>query len=135
MHLTSTTTASDGTTRRDFVHDGVPGALLTPAGASAGLVLGAHGGGQHIHAPGVIAHAPMHRRRTRRRQARRPGHGERPRTADDVCGVAKASNTVRPSSRATSRSSHRSRNRTGTVIRAAARRSPTAAPMTPKTAA
>ncbi|MGW6442380.1 alpha/beta hydrolase [Lentzea sp. NPDC055074] len=84
MHFTSTTPSADGTTRRDFVHDGVPGAFWTPAGEPTGLVLGAHGGGQHTHAPGVLARA---HRCTAAGLAvvtlDAPGHGDRPRTADD----------------------------------------------------
>ncbi|MDX3659485.1 alpha/beta hydrolase [Streptomyces sp. ID05-26A] len=84
MHYTSTTTSADGVTRRDFVHDGVPGALWTPAGDPTGLVLGAHGGGQHTRAPGVVARA--HRCATAGLAVvtlDAPGHGDRPRTAAD----------------------------------------------------
>lgn len=82
--LTESTT--NGTTEREFVHDDVPGILWTPAGTGtpSRLVLGAHGGGQHKRAPRSVAHA-----------ARcvaaglavvtldTPGHGDRPRTAQD----------------------------------------------------
>lgn len=82
--LTESTTG--GTTEREFVHDGVPGILWTPAGADspARLVLGAHGGGQHKRAPRSVAHA------SRCVAAGlavvtldTPGHGDRPRTAQD----------------------------------------------------
>ncbi|MDX8148482.1 alpha/beta hydrolase [Lentzea sp. BCCO 10_0061] len=84
MRFTSETTSADGTTARDFVHDGVPGVLWTPAGTPSGLVLSAHGGGQHKRAPGITARAA--------RCAAAglavvtldaPGHGDRPRTTDD----------------------------------------------------
>lgn len=84
MRYTSATTASDGITHRDFVHDDVPGALWTPAGNPTGLVLSAHGGGQHTRAPGMIA-------RAQRCAAAglavvtldAPGHGARTRSASD----------------------------------------------------
>src|ERR671920_545561 len=57
MRFTSASTSADGTTSREFVHDGVPGVLWTPPGDPAGLVLGAHGGGQHTRSPGVVARA------------------------------------------------------------------------------
>ncbi|MET9226089.1 hypothetical protein [Lentzea sp. NPDC003310] len=83
MRFTSHTT-SDGVTQRDFVLGDVPGTLWTPAGDPTGLVLSAHGGGQHKHAPGMIGRA--------HRCARAglavvtldaPGHGNRARSADD----------------------------------------------------
>lgn len=83
LHSESTT---DGITERDFVHDGVPGVLWTPAATDrpAPLVLGAHGGGQHKRAPRTIDHA------TRCVAAGlavvtldTPGHGDRPRSAQD----------------------------------------------------
>ncbi|SFR27453.1 hypothetical protein SAMN04488564_11157 [Lentzea waywayandensis] len=84
MRFTSESTSPDGTTERDFVHDGVPGVLWTPAGTPTGLVLSAHGGGQHKRAPGIAARAA---RCTAAGLAvvtlDAPGHGDRPRTADD----------------------------------------------------
>ncbi|HEX7308776.1 alpha/beta hydrolase [Lentzea sp.] len=83
MRYTSTTTTADGITERDFDHDGVPGVLWTPPGEITGLVLSAHGGGQHRRAPGITARA--------RHCATAglavvtldaPGHGDRPRTPD-----------------------------------------------------
>ncbi|MGW6928509.1 alpha/beta hydrolase [Lentzea sp. NPDC054927] len=77
---------SNGTTEREFVHDGVPGILWTPAGTDrpARLVLGAHGGGQHKRAPRSVQHA------SRCVAAGlavvtldSPGHGDRPRSAQD----------------------------------------------------
>ncbi|WP_330275814.1 alpha/beta fold hydrolase [Lentzea sp. NBC_00516] len=84
MRFISESTSADGTTERDFVHDGVPGVLWTPAGTPSGLVLSAHGGGQHKRAPGITA-------RAERCAAAglavvtldAPGHGDRPRTTDD----------------------------------------------------
>ncbi|WP_439658158.1 alpha/beta hydrolase [Lentzea sp. HUAS TT2] len=84
MHFTSTASHAHGVTRRDFVHDGVPGAFWTPEGEPTGLVLGAPGGGQHTHAPGVIARA--HRCAAAGLAVvtlDAPGHGDRPRTAVD----------------------------------------------------
>ncbi|GHH41882.1 alpha/beta hydrolase [Lentzea cavernae] len=84
MRFTSASTSADGTTSRDFVHDGVPGVLWTPPGEPAGLVLGAHGGGQHTRSPGVVARA---HRCTAAGLAvvtlDAPGHGDRARTAQD----------------------------------------------------
>ncbi|MDX8030323.1 alpha/beta hydrolase [Lentzea sp. BCCO 10_0856] len=77
---------SDGATEREFVHDGVPGILWTPAGTGSPsrLVLGAHGGGQHKRAPRSVQHA------SRCVAAGlavvtldSPGHGDRPRSAQD----------------------------------------------------
>jgi dienelactone hydrolase len=78
--------SSGGVTEREFVHDGVPGVLWTPAGTGipSRLVLGAHGGGQHKRAPRSVEHA------SRCVAAGlavvtldSPGHGDRPRSADD----------------------------------------------------
>ncbi|MDX8055441.1 alpha/beta hydrolase [Lentzea sp. BCCO 10_0798] len=84
MRFTSHTTSADGITERDFVHDGVPGVLWTPAHDPAGLVLSAHGGGQHKRAPGVLGRA--HRCAAAGLAVvtlDSPGHGDRARTADD----------------------------------------------------
>ncbi|MFD5823913.1 alpha/beta hydrolase [Lentzea sp. NPDC060358] len=84
MRYTSHTTSGDGTTERDLDHDGVPGVLWTPAGTVTGLVLSAHGGGQHKRAPGVVARA--HHCAAAGLAVLTldtPGHGDRPRTAQD----------------------------------------------------
>ncbi|MEU3645138.1 alpha/beta hydrolase [Lentzea sp. NPDC034063] len=84
MRFTTESTSSDGTTERDFVLDGVPGVLWTPPGTPAGLVLGAHGGGQHKRAPGAIARAHLCAAAGLAVVTLdSPGHGERPRTAED----------------------------------------------------
>ncbi|MFF0414401.1 alpha/beta hydrolase [Kitasatospora sp. NPDC004745] len=83
----SSETTDGGVTERRFTLDGVPGVLWSPAGAVGGrpLVLQGHGGGQHKLAPGLV-------QRARRWVAGcgfavagldAPGHGERPRTAED----------------------------------------------------
>ncbi|MFD9697933.1 alpha/beta hydrolase [Lentzea sp. NPDC059081] len=84
MRYTSTTTTSDGITERDFDHDGVPGVLWTPAGDPTGLVLSAHGGGQHKRALGSTArahHCAAAGLAVVTLDA--PGHGDRPRTPED----------------------------------------------------
>ncbi|MFF2073933.1 alpha/beta hydrolase [Kitasatospora sp. NPDC058162] len=85
MHFTSET-SSDGVVERRFVLDGVPGVLWQPDGSGLGgrpLVLLGHGGGGDRWGS---------RERARRCVARygwaavaidAPGHGERPRTAQD----------------------------------------------------
>ncbi|GLY50015.1 alpha/beta hydrolase [Lentzea sp. NBRC 102530] len=83
MHFT-TSASVDGVTGRDLVHDGVPGVLWTPPGTATGLVLSAHGGGQHKHAPGIRARAhacAVAGLAVLTLDA--PGHGDRPRTPDD----------------------------------------------------
>ncbi|MFD4636621.1 alpha/beta hydrolase [Lentzea sp. NPDC058436] len=84
MRFSSTSTSPEGTTERDFVHDGVPGVLWTPPGDPVGLVLSAHGGGQHKRAPGIVARA---HRCTAAGLAvvtlDAPAHGDRARTATD----------------------------------------------------
>ncbi|MFD4668420.1 alpha/beta hydrolase [Lentzea sp. NPDC058450] len=83
MHITSSSSV-DGVTAHDFVHDGVPGVLWTPPGTATGLVLSAHGGGQHKRAPGITARA--HACATAGLATvtlDAPGHGDRPRTPDD----------------------------------------------------
>ena len=80
-------TSSDGIVERDFAVGEVTGVLWSPASGSdhAPLVLSGHGGGMHKKAPGLMARA---------RQAvttwgftvvaiDAPGHGDRPRTAED----------------------------------------------------
>ncbi|GAA2815280.1 alpha/beta hydrolase [Kitasatospora sp. CM 4170] len=99
MHFTSETTA-DGVTEHCFTLDGVPGVLWLPATAQAGspaaapadaaptrrpLVLLGHGGGSHKLAPGLVARAGRCATRYGFAVAAldAPGHGERPRTAQD----------------------------------------------------
>ncbi|WP_236790565.1 dienelactone hydrolase family protein [Amycolatopsis sp. GM8] len=80
-------TSSNGVVERDFVVGEVPGVLWSPASGSerAPLVLMGHGGGQHKKTPALAARA---------RDAvttwgftvvaiDAPGHGDRPRTAED----------------------------------------------------
>jgi dienelactone hydrolase len=84
MRFSSTPTSPEGTTERDFLHDGVPGVLWTPPGDPTGLVLSAHGGGQHKRAPGVVARA--HRCTTAGLAVvtlDAPAHGDRARTPED----------------------------------------------------
>ncbi|WP_116437437.1 alpha/beta hydrolase [Frankia sp. CcI49] len=90
MHVTSQTTAS-GVRERRFTVDGITGALWSPAGTEADtatarpLVLLGHGGGQHSHAPGVLARAQRYVTRCGFVAAAidAPGHGDRPRTTAD----------------------------------------------------
>ncbi|MET8540363.1 alpha/beta hydrolase [Kitasatospora sp. NPDC004799] len=89
MHFTSEPeTSADGVTQRRFTLDGVPGVLWQPDGPPLDgrpLVLLGHGGGQHKLGPGLVDRA----RRCVRRHGYAavaldaPGHGERPRTAQD----------------------------------------------------
>jgi pimeloyl-ACP methyl ester carboxylesterase len=77
----------EGVLERDFRIGDVPGVLWSPADASAGtpLVLMGHGGGLHKRSPGLVARA----RTTVRRDGflvaaiDAPGHGDRPRSAED----------------------------------------------------
>ncbi|QIS22637.1 alpha/beta hydrolase [Nocardia terpenica] len=91
FHFTAET-SSDGVVERDFIVDGVPGVLWSPVSACerTALVLHGHGGGLHKRAPGLVARA---------RQAvaaygfhvaaiDAPGHGDRPRSAEDERWVA-----------------------------------------------
>lgn len=79
--------SSDGVVQRDFIVGEIPGALWSPASGSdqAPLVLIGHGGGLHKKTPALVARA---------HQAvstwgfsvvaiDAPGHGDRPRTAQD----------------------------------------------------
>lgn len=87
MRFTSETTTSTGVSEGQFVLDGIPGALWSPADAFGPrpLILLGHGGGQHKCAPGLLARA--HRYVTEFGFAAAaidaPGHGDRPRTAQD----------------------------------------------------
>ena len=80
-------TTSDGVIERDFLIGDVPGVLWSPAAAlpDTPLVLMGHGGGLHKRSPGLVARA---------RDAvlgdgfvvatiDAPGHGDRPRSAED----------------------------------------------------
>ena len=86
VHFTAET-SSNGVVERDFVLGEIPGVLWSPASGSghAPLVLMGHGGGQHKKTPAL---------RARAREAvttwgfnvvaiDAPGHGDRPRTAED----------------------------------------------------
>jgi len=86
MRFTSETT-SNGVSERLFTPGGIPGVLWSPADATGSrpLVLLGHGGGQHKKVPGLVARA--HRYVTACGFAvaaiDAPGHGDRPRTAQD----------------------------------------------------
>ncbi len=86
MHVTSRT-SSDGVSEHLFTLDGIPGVLWLPAGAVGRrpLVLLAHGGGQHKKAPGMAARARRFVTACGFAAAAidAPGHGDRPRTAQD----------------------------------------------------
>jgi dienelactone hydrolase len=89
-------TTTNGITERDFVHDGVPGVLWTPAGTDRSpLVLGAHGGSQHKRAPRPVEHAA---RCVAAGMAvvtlDAPAHGERPRSTEDERIVAEIRSRV-----------------------------------------
>ncbi|GAA4216686.1 alpha/beta hydrolase [Actinocatenispora rupis] len=80
-------TTTDGVVERDFVVGDVPGVLWSPASgpAHAPLVLMGHGGGQHKKTPALAARA-RHAATTHGFTVvaiDAPGHGDRPRTADD----------------------------------------------------
>ncbi|MEU1282705.1 alpha/beta hydrolase [Kitasatospora sp. NPDC005856] len=85
MHFTSES-STDGVTQRHFTLDGVPGVLWQPDGLPLGgrpLVLLGHGGGQH-----KLGSVDRARRCVRERgfaavALDAPGHGERPRSAQD----------------------------------------------------
>lgn len=80
-------TAADGVVERDFVVGEVPGVLWSPAAGSqhAPLVLMGHGGGLHKKTPAQAARARdlVSARGYTVAAIDAPGHGERPRTADD----------------------------------------------------
>src|SRR5262245_60683721 len=86
VHFT-TTRSSDDVVERDFTVGEVPGVLWSPAsdGHRAPLVLMGHGGGLHKTPPALVARA--HRYVTaygyRVVAVDAPGHGDRPRTAED----------------------------------------------------
>jgi dienelactone hydrolase len=80
-------TSSDGVVERDFLVGEIPGVLWSPAAGSAHapLVLMGHGGGLHKKTPAQAARArdlvTSHGYTVAAIDA--PGHGERPRSADD----------------------------------------------------
>jgi dienelactone hydrolase len=80
-------TSSNGVLERDFTLGEVPGVLWSPAAGSghASLVLIGHGGGLHKKAPELLARAhgyvTTHGFTVAAIDA--PGHGDRPRTAED----------------------------------------------------
>jgi alpha-beta hydrolase superfamily lysophospholipase len=81
-------TSSNGVIERSFIVGEVPGVLWSPAIAAdhATLVLMGHGGGMHKKTPALVARA--HHAVTTWgftvAAIDAPGHGQRPRTADDV---------------------------------------------------
>jgi alpha-beta hydrolase superfamily lysophospholipase len=83
----TTETSSNGIVERDFVVGDVPGVLWSPASGSdhAPLVLMGHGGGLHKKTPALVARAhdtvTTHGFTVAAIDA--PGHGDRPRTAED----------------------------------------------------
>ena len=86
MHFLAETT-SNGVVERRFHLNDVPGVSWSPAGDGAGpLVLLAHGGGQHKLAPGLVSRAHSFVTRTGFAVVAidAPGHGDRPKTEDDV---------------------------------------------------
>jgi pimeloyl-ACP methyl ester carboxylesterase len=86
MRFTSEAT-SNGVSERLFTLDDIPGVLWSPADATGPrpLVLLGHGGGQHKHAPGLVARAYRYVTACGFAVAAidAPGHGDRPRTEQD----------------------------------------------------
>jgi len=85
-------TSSDGVVERPFILDGIPGVLWSPdpLAAPAPLVLMGHPGGLDKKAQGLVARA-RHLVTTYGFHAAAidaPGHGDRPRSADDARWVA-----------------------------------------------
>ncbi len=86
MHFTAET-SSNGVIERDFMVGEIPGVLWSPVSGSdhAPLVLMGHGGGLHKKVPGMVARA--HEMVTTWGFSvvaiDAPGHGDRPRTAED----------------------------------------------------
>lgn len=85
-------TPSDGVVERAFTVDGVPGVLWSPATGTgrAPLVLMGHGGGTHKKHPSMTGRARLLVTGYGFHAAvlDAPGHGDRPRTADDERDVA-----------------------------------------------
>jgi dienelactone hydrolase len=86
LHFTAQTTA-DGVLERDFVVGEIPGVLWSPASGAdhAPLVLMGHGGGLHKKTPALKARArdTVTTRGFTVVAIDAPGHGDRPRTAED----------------------------------------------------
>jgi cephalosporin-C deacetylase-like acetyl esterase len=91
VHFTAET-SSNGVLERDFTVGEVPGVLFSPASGSdhAPLVLMAHSGGQHKRAPGIVGRAHHFVTACGFAVAAidAPGHGDRPRTAEDEQHIA-----------------------------------------------
>ncbi len=83
----TTTTSADGVVERDFTVGEVPGVLWSPvsAAAHAPLVLMGHGGGLHKKTPALVARArdAVTTRGFTVVAIDAPGHGDRPRSAED----------------------------------------------------
>lgn len=91
VHFTAET-LSDGVIERDFTVGEVPGVLWSSASGTPGapLILMGHGGGLHKRSPGLVARA-RHAVTTRGftvASIDAPGHGDRPRNAEDQRWVA-----------------------------------------------
>jgi pimeloyl-ACP methyl ester carboxylesterase len=91
MHFTAET-SSNGVLERSFTLDDITGVLWSPiaAGDHVPLLLMGHGGGLHKKAPGLVSRA-LHYVTTCGYHVAAidaPGHGERPRTAEDQRAVA-----------------------------------------------
>jgi dienelactone hydrolase len=90
LHFTTSST-SKGVLEREFTLADVPGVLWTPASGAvpAPLVLMGHPGGLHKQAPGVVARAAHLVTMIGYAVAviDAPGHGHRPRSADDAAWV------------------------------------------------
>jgi pimeloyl-ACP methyl ester carboxylesterase len=86
VHFTAET-SSNGVVERDFTVGEIPGVLWSPASGSehAALVLMGHGGGLHKKTPALMAraHEAVTTWGLRVVAIDAPGHGERPRTAED----------------------------------------------------
>ncbi|MFE2431261.1 alpha/beta hydrolase [Streptomyces sp. NPDC059373] len=91
MHFT-VETSSNGVIERHFTLDEVTGVLWSPASGSDGapLVLMGHSGGLHKKAPGILARAHRYVTTCGFTVAAidAPGHGDRPRNAEDEQWVA-----------------------------------------------
>jgi alpha-beta hydrolase superfamily lysophospholipase len=91
MHFTAET-SSNGVIERNFTLDEVTGVLWSPASGSDGapLVLMGHSGGLHKKAPGILARAHHYVTSCGFTVAAvdAPGHGDRPRNAEDEQWVA-----------------------------------------------
>ncbi|WP_405769619.1 lysophospholipase [Actinacidiphila glaucinigra] len=97
MRFLSETTA-DGVSEHHFVLGDITGVLWSPAGADGDrpLILLAHGGGRHKKAPGLLARAHHHVTTGGFAVAAidAPGHGDRPRTADDEAAAVRIREAV-----------------------------------------